>query len=348
MDKVSSWLQSIHPISPNDSDDGGYCSDSGMASISSFSIDSQRSSPPTSPAQLLNEMENFDPPIILDPQDLPAAAMELRSRISTNFGTDIIPKELQQCITTEAPIQALDIRPEAYNVSDVPPLKTLQIWSFVKEIFEEAQLCWLRAKDECSWTELVVSRILRQGFFGNTVLVLNIQNHSVDTNVLPKLPPGIKTPKRSEYAFGFSDRNRIVKEILQKIKGIDPKIAPSVTTTPSSRNMLLFGALEAKPGSGDFVEAFTQMCLFLSAVHQKYIFLTGEAPPPLPGIIVIGHEWAIYISWLHDLKVHIHGPIEVARASTRSYQGIFRILDLIGRLNSYAEDVLIPWLSEKF
>ena len=35
-------------------------------------------------------------------------------------------------------------------------------------------------------------------------------------------PAGIKTPKRSDYALGFTDRNSIVKEILRKIKSIDP------------------------------------------------------------------------------------------------------------------------------
>ena len=39
---------------------------------------------------------------------------------------------------------------------------------------------------------------------------------------IPPPAAGIKTLKRSDYAFGFTVRNNIVKEILRKIKSIDP------------------------------------------------------------------------------------------------------------------------------
>ena len=37
-------------------------------------------------------------------------------------------------------------------------------------------------------------------------------------------------------------------------------------------------------------------------------------------------------------------PLSVARASTRTYYGVFKLLDLIARITLYAEEILWPWL----
>ena len=41
---------------------------------------------------------------------------------------------------------------------------------------------------------------------------------------------------------------------------------------------------------------------------------------------------------------YIEGPIETIAVSTRSYYGIFKVLDLVGRAARYAEEVYWPWL----
>ena len=158
----------------------------------------------------------------------------------------------------------------------------------------------------------------------------------------PKPPLGLEITRISDYAFTRDDRNARAKELFKKVRG---KQADSgVTTSPSSRNSFLFGSIETTSASGDSVEAYTQS-IFLCALLKRYSTFMTEVPPPLLGIITVGHQWLIYIPWL-DMTgtVHIHGPIEIVECSTRTYHGIFKTLDLLRRVRMYGEEVVLPWL----
>lgn len=72
---------------------------------------------------------------------------------------------------------------------------------------------------------------------------------------------------------------------------------PARFTTPYNKKTPLLGPVEAKPGPGDGDAAFMQLCIFLAA-FQKIM---------------------VYVSWVENTKVYVHGPIEVARAGTTTY-----------------------------
>lgn len=65
----------------------------------------------------------------------------------------------------------------------------------------------------------------------------------------------------------------------------------------------------------------------------------------LPGLQVIGHEWVLYITRFEGLRMYIYGPIEVARANTRTYYGTSKLLNLVQRIKVYADEVVWPWVS---
>lgn len=122
------------------------------------------------------------------------------------------------------------------------------------------------------------------------------------------------------------------RELFKKVRG--KQVDPGLTTSPSTRNSFIFGAVETKSASGDFVEAYTQMYVFLCALFKRYSTFATEVPSPLPGLITTGHKWLFYISWFDNTTgtFHIHGPVEIVECSTETYYGIFKIIDLLKRL----------------
>lgn len=308
------------------------------------SVDSRRS---TSPGHILSEFRNFDPPIVTCERDIPYHAMEVRRLLSASFGISVIPKEHRQFIEEETPTEAQDIPQTAFSnefVDDMGALQSLRIRDFVRQIYNDAEDCWQNAYDESSWCEKIISQLLKEGATNATTTFKNIQNHNVLGELLPKPPLGLKIPRRSDYAFCFNEKNARIVNLFQRVRRKETD--PGVTTPPSSRNSFIFGVIETKSASGDYVEAFTQMCVFLCVLFKKYSTLTNEVPPPLPGLITVGHKWLLYVSWMDGTTgmIHVHGPVEIVESSTKTYQGIFKILDLLKRVRLYAEEEILPWL----
>lgn len=127
-------------------------------------------------------------------------------------------------------------------------------------------------------------------------------------------------------------------------KSEESKPVQALRPLPHRGNLFPFGSIETKSALGDSVEAYTQS-IFLCALLKRYSTFMTEVPPPLLGIITVGHQWLIYIPWL-DMAgtVHIHGPIEIVECSTRTYHGIFKTPDLLRRVRMYGEEVVLPWL----
>lgn len=125
------------------------------------------------------------------------------------------------------------------------------------------------------------------------------------------------------------------------------------------------------------MEALAQLSIWLAAGFEKLLQLCNvqekdlECCPLLPslGWTVIGHDWHLYIALrglfegqdrivssqrsrvgytlLTVIPQYIDGPIESVAASTRSYYGIFKLINLIHRASMYAEEVYWPWMCDQ-
>ncbi|KAI9764599.1 MAG: hypothetical protein M1840_008328 [Geoglossum simile] len=95
---------------------------------------------------------------------------------------------------------------------------------------------------------------------------------------------------------------------------------------------------------------------------------------PIPGWTIVGNEWRLYIAYKSgsdepgsrddteqtnedkneimerdgdDMRVLIIGPIPALNASTDSYYEIFKLLNLVKRVDTWARDVYWPWLEKE-
>jgi len=151
----------------------------------------------------------------------------------------------------------------------------------------------------------------------------------------------------------------------------------SQTTDAYTKCIALFSGLEVKQSNGVNTEALAQLSIWLTAGLEKTRLLGASSGQtsridqlqPMIGWTVIGHDWHTYIAFraIHEGQdrvvitllptcnhnelicgiKYVEGPIESLTASTRTYYGIFKILDLICRVSQYAGDVYWPWLRDK-
>ena len=74
-----------------------------------------------------------------------------------------------------------------------------------------------------------------------------------------------------------------------------------------------------------------------------------SASLPIPGLIVRGHDWRFYLSWLPDAN-QPHAVIvslPMLNTSTDTYFGIFKILNILRRLAAYGSETYWPWVEKE-
>ncbi|KAL8768142.1 MAG: hypothetical protein Q9209_005533 [Squamulea sp. 1 TL-2023] len=85
---------------------------------------------------------------------------------------------------------------------------------------------------------------------------------------------------------------------------------------------------------------------------QQQLETEQASPQPLPpmiGFTAVGHEWAMYIACEHFTEdnqkiIQVTGPFPRLMASTRTFYDIFKLLSLVGRVRTFAQDVHWPAL----
>ena len=364
---IENWLKTIpEDTSPTESQDSGYHSPESLKmalSVSTVSTPapsvvsmtpsnaSRKSSPKSSPAQLLQDFPRFNPPIYADGlPTLPPQVLELRRRLSQEFGKSVIPVEVSSVIMETALVEASDIPMDAWTTNHgYSPKDLADLWNAMSQIRQNAIKCWDRNKDKVTWNELVVSKILRHGVKDDSLItVMNIQSQNIDSRVIPTPPDVARLPKRANYAFALNEDNQNVRNLLTRFERQrqDPRVKFGILTTPCTSNTPLISGIEVKPRSADDVEAFVQLSIFLASLLTKYQKLSGENPPPIPGLIVKGHEWKIYLAWYDDERIFVNGPLRNAQADTSTLHGIFTLLQLAREISVYGSNVYWPWMNE--
>lgn len=164
-----------------------------------------------------------------------------------------------------------------------------------------------------------------------------------------------------------------MKETFKNFWNAFPDQTVSQTTDPFTKRVALFSGIEVKQSNGGNTEALVQLAIWLAAglekLHQLHNLHVEESDTcdllPSIGWTVIGHDWNLYIAFrgcfegqdrivsrAHTnshttLTFHwqyVDGPIESLCASTRTYYGIFKLIDLVHRLSLYSQEVYWPWL----
>ncbi|KAL3439937.1 hypothetical protein BJX65DRAFT_315282 [Aspergillus insuetus] len=330
-------------------------------SIQSSSGTSRQRSPVR---DLLNELPLSSPSIhCTRPKSvpLPDSVRSLRQVLGLDFGVKLIPAPLKDKIRSEAPDEAIDIPDAAfYDAVNATPDELNALWLDVTEIYNEAAEAEEHGQDENSWGTGVVQAILRRGVKRHPILQWkNVQTQSIDPGLLPRLPHKNAVSKKVDYTFAFSIRDPQVKDIYNDFWNTFPDQTVSQTTDPFTKRVALFSGIEVKQSNGGNTEALVQLAIWLAAGLEKLSRLQGlhgeksdsRALLPAIGWTVIGHDWNLYIAFRGCFegqdRIYVDGPVESLSASTRTYYGIFKLIDLVRRLSSYAEEVYWPWMKSE-
>lgn len=161
-------------------------------------------------------------------------------------------------------------------------------------------------------------------------------------------PEWAKLQKRADYAFRLNQDNVTVENEIKNFnkKQPPPNIRAGILLTPFTADPppLLLAGVEVKARSADDVEAFVQLSVFSTSILTKYSQLSGQDPLPIPGFIVKGHDWDVYLSWPREGSIYVHGPVQIEKTDTWTYHGIFSLLELIKRITKYGAEEYWPWV----
>ena len=139
----------------------------------------------------------------------------------------------------------------------------------------------------------------------------------------------------------------------------------SHTTDNFTSRAILFSGIEVKPENGDQKEAELQMAIWMAASLRKKMdlartplfkvivsqFGVGNRTPLIPAptallepaLTIIGHEHKVYYAYPSSEEngnITILGPDEkLADLSTRSVEGIFKLIRLYGSILNYGSHV---------
>lgn len=191
------------------------------------------------------------------------------------------------------------------------------------------------------------------------------------------MPNKVRVNKKADYALAFSSRREDILSLYERVSLGELGHTISQTTDAYTKRIAFFSGLEVKQSNGGNTEALAQLSIWLTAGLEKTRLLGAlggqmsriDQLQPVIGWTVIGHDWHTYIAFravnegqdrvvskllpewntnelICGLK-YVEGPIESLTASTRTYYGIFKLLDLICRVSQHAENVYWPWLRDK-
>ncbi|KAL4885946.1 hypothetical protein BJY04DRAFT_119748 [Aspergillus karnatakaensis] len=310
-------------------------------------------------ADLLRELPLSSPSLHFGrPEDvpLPDSARSLRQSLSLDFGLGVIPALFKDRIFSEAPHEAIDIPASAfYDPTDLTSDDIYALWKDVQEVYDNAAEAEQYGQDKNAWCSEVVHLILRRSIERCTKLqVKDVHAQDIDPAFLPRLLSTVTT-SRVDYTFAFSRRDPQVHEVYHNFRNTSPDETISQTTDPFTQRVALFSGFAVKDSNGGNTEALVQLAIWLSAGLEKLSELQALSAKPdnselLPAIgwTVIGHDWKGYIVFrgCHEGKdrIYVDGPIESLSASTRTYYGIFKLINLFRKLALYAEEVYWPWM----
>ncbi|KAK4962222.1 hypothetical protein LTR66_012763, partial [Elasticomyces elasticus] len=150
-----------------------------------------------------------------------------------------------------------------------------------------------------------------------------------------------------------------VKTLYDSVAIASPSQTISQTTDPFTKRVALFSGVEVKQSNGGKMEALAQLAIWLASGLEKLLQLSNPQGKdarhlsllPTLGWTVVGHDWHLYIAFRGSFdgqeRIYLDGPIESVAASTRSYYGVFKLIDLVHRASLYAEEVYWPWMRDE-
>ncbi|KAK4983149.1 hypothetical protein LTR50_007388 [Elasticomyces elasticus] len=241
-----------------------------------------------------------------------------------------------------------DILDSAFEESDTQAGSELAIlWKQVDNICKETDECEEHGQHENAWCMGVVQPLLHCWLRFSLMLQLkSVRTQAIGPVLLPLIPNKVRINRKVDYALAYSCRKEDILSVYEKVSLGDLGYNISQTTDAFTKRVALFSGTGVKWSNGGNAEALAQLSIWPTAgLERTKLFgeLNGEQfsvdqLQPMNGWTVVGHDWHSYIAYkaIHEsqdrvIRRYVEGPIETLAVSTRSYYGIFKLLNLINR-----------------
>lgn len=208
--------------------------------------------------------------------------------------------------------------------------------------------------------------------------ITNSQTQAIDASLIPRTASNTPITEKADYAWFFSDTHEQIAPFYAQLK----EFTLSHMNNVMSKRLAVFCGVEVKQPSADIQEGLTQLVIWLAAGLRKTWELmqrggkqnagteANRGHLPLIGWTVHGHDWRFYLAWLNDPaassivcspivsplclrtliyceqnKVVVNLPM--LDVSTKTYLGVFTLLNLLRRVEEYGRSTYWPWLRDE-
>ncbi|MCJ1431538.1 hypothetical protein MMC27_000891 [Xylographa pallens] len=325
-----------------------------------------------SPQKIYVELKDADIPVLDlaadDSNQVPEAITKLRTGVFKDIHIGYIPESCKSHIQKADPAGYLDIIPSSYR-ADRPEDNGL--WEFVEKFREAARETGAGGSDEADWS-LKVFRPMLQYCAGSKSKTMDVTTDDIDLMFAVNVDTGT-IENRIDYALCLSIKDPQVERLYKKIRKAQLALSP-MFRSPTRDEVIYFG-IEVEPTNvAKPFEALLRLLTWTSALHAANHILIERAlfnrtrestseheikitAMPTIGGIVVGHDWSFYFALRtpaertlgyvgDDIKVCNVGPLPALTCSTMSYEGIFKLIHVLKKINEWGVNTYWPWLRD--
>ncbi|KAG8427712.1 hypothetical protein J3459_006431 [Metarhizium acridum] len=276
---------------------------------------------------------------------------------SIGDGIRVIPPAFKDRLGAENRISSYDSF--RFSTSDPPAATRFEFYDELASVAAWAARCERKNSDEATWNSLVHSLLMRLAIHGSSHLVVpNVEvdfeqctSSDIIKNYLPTAEPG----KRVDFVFclnlGSSDRSK-----LNRLRRRLPLNTVNHTDNPSLVLDPICVSIETKKAASSTDEARKQLAVWQASQWKQLTMLLycvdenrAEEDvasrlaelPFLPGVIINGHEWSLYVTTREGETTTIWA--EKPFGSTRDLLGVIKVLSGLHELLGWSREVFSPW-----
>ncbi|MCJ1403768.1 hypothetical protein MMC11_006991 [Xylographa trunciseda] len=326
-----------------------------------------------SPQKTYIKLQDAEIPVLSFAADsvdkVPEAITNLRTGVFKDACIGYIPESCKIHLEKIDPVGYLDIMPSSYR-TDQP--EDSGLWDFVKTFRKIARDTGAEVSDEANWSLKVFSPMLEYCAVSRSKLV-DVTTQNIDSEFAPKVDTG-KIEKRIDYIMCLSINDPQEERLYTKVRKAQLALGPM--SQPPTRDQVAYLGIEVKPAvSMKLVDPLLQLMTWTSALHAANHVLIERAlfnrtrnriselqikitAMPTIGCTVVGHDWSFYsalrtpaeriLGYTGDeIRVINVGPLPALECSTTSYDGVFKLIHILKKINDWGVNTYWPWLRDE-
>ncbi|KAI5805260.1 hypothetical protein DFH27DRAFT_550296 [Peziza echinospora] len=232
---------------------------------------------------------------------------------------------------------------------------------FVEVIIHKAAEAQLDNANEGGWSA-IVERVLESPIENPLFKVCNVSTYNIEQSLIPVNRDDIPVKRsRVDYILGFNTSDASVDKVVAMYPDTSISVFKHIHHRAAAASFI---GIEIKTLQGNYTDGLYQSTIHSTAVVTLWSRLREQAAaaetresrkraskkratkkrnvheplgdfPPVPSIVVIGHQWNLHWTFLENDEQVIVGPIDMG--STMNILGTLKLLANVRKLKHWAE-----------